>query len=137
MRSSSLFLLTAAAGMMAAIPMWAHHSFGAEYDANKPLKFESATVTNFEWTNPHARFYVNVKDDPSCTQNCKMTNWNFELASPNVLKRQGWTRNSLKEGDKVSVEGSAAKDGSKMGNAKSVTLADGTKVGARSADDPK
>jgi hypothetical protein len=117
--------------------MWAHHSFAAEYDAAKPLKFENAVVTNFEWTNPHARFYVNVKDDPSCVSNCKVTNWNFELASPNVLKRQGWTRNSMKEGDKVSVIGSAAKDGAKMGNARSVVLADGKRMGAASSQDEK
>jgi hypothetical protein len=117
--------------------MWAHHSFAAEYDANKPLKFENVTVTNFEWTNPHARFYVNVKDDPSCVSNCKVTNWNFELASPNVLKRSGWTRNSIKEGDHISVEGSAAKDGAKMGNAKSVVLADGKRMGAASSQDTK
>jgi hypothetical protein len=135
---SKFFLLTAVAGMLAAIPMWAHHSFAAEYDRSKPLKFENVVVTNFEWTNPHARFYVNVKDDPSCTADCKVSNWNFELASPNVLKRQGWTRNSMKEGDRISVVGSAAKDGAKMGNAQSVVLADGKRMGAASSiDDAK
>jgi hypothetical protein len=132
---SKFVILTVAAGVLAAIPMWAHHSFAAEYDANKPLKFENVVVTNFEWTNPHARFYVNVKDDPNCTTNCKVTNWNFELASPNVLKRSGWTRNSMKEGDKISVTGTAAKDGAKMGNARSVVLADGKRMGAASSQD--
>jgi hypothetical protein len=137
-RSSKLVILTAAASMLAAIPMWAHHSFAAEYDRNKPIKFKDVVVTKYEWTNPHARFYVDVKDDPSCTANCKVTNWNFELASPNVLKRSGWTRNSMKEGDRVSVVGSAAKDGAKMGNAQTVMLADGTMKGAGSSiDDDK
>ncbi len=138
MRSSKLVILTAAASLMAAIPMWAHHSFAAEYDRAKPIKFTDVVVTKYEWTNPHARFYVDVKDDPSCSANCKVTNWNFELASPNVLKRQGWTRNSMKEGDNVSVSGSAAKDGAKMGNAQSVVLADGKRMGAASSiDDDK
>jgi len=132
---SKLVILTVGAGMLAAIPMWAHHSFAAEYDAAKPIKFDNVVVTKYEWTNPHARFYVDVKDDPSCTKDCKFTNWNFELASPNVLKRQGWTRNSMKEGDKVSVSGSAAKDGAKMGNARSVVLADGKRMGAASSQD--
>jgi|SRR5579862_1855244 len=136
MRARLLFI-TVVAGLLAALPMAAHHSFSSEYDNAKPLNFEKVTVTNFEWTNPHARFYVNVKEDPSCTANCKVTNWNFELASPNVLKRQGWTRNSLKEGDIISVKGAAAKDGSHLGNAQTVTLSDGTRVGARSAADPQ
>ena len=77
-------------------------------------------VTKVEWTNPHARFYIDVKGDDGQT-----TNWNLELASPNVLKRQGWASNSLKEGDVVTVEGSLARSGAKMANARVVTLADG------------
>jgi len=112
-----------------AVPMLAHHSFGAEYDAKQPVTLKG-TVTKFEWTNPHARFYIDVKDDSG-----NVTNWNLELASPNVLNRQGWTRHSLNIGDTITVEGSRAKDGAHMANARSVTLADGKKVGARSADD--
>jgi len=110
-------------------PVFAHHSFEAEYDSKKPLQVQG-TVTKLEWTNPHARFYIDVKDDSG-----KVTNWNLELASPNVLGRQGWTRHSLNIGDAVTVDGSKAKDGSNMANARSVKLADGRVVGARSADD--
>ena len=88
----------------------------------------TGVVTKVEWTNPHARFYVDVKDD-----NGKVTNWNFELGSPNVLIRQGWRRTSLKEGDRVTVDGYLAKDGSNFANARSVILSDGRKVFAGSA----
>jgi hypothetical protein len=105
----------------------AHHSFAAEYDANKPLKI-TGKVTKVEWTNPHARFYVDVVGTDG-----KVVNWNFELGSPNVLKRGGWMRDALKEGDTVVVEGTMAKDGSKMANARTVTFPDGRRVGAGSS----
>jgi len=105
----------------------AHHSFAAEYDANKPVTLKG-TVTKVEWMNPHARFYIDVKDEKGV-----VTNWNFELASPNVLVRNGWKRNSLNIGDEVTVDGSAAKDGSKMANARVVKLADGRQVFAGSS----
>jgi hypothetical protein len=88
------------------------------------------TVTKMEWTNPHARIYLAVKD-----ANGTVTEWNLELASPNVLSRNGWTRHSLKEGDVVTVSGSRAKDGNTMANARTVILADGKKVFAGSATD--
>jgi len=113
--------------LVTASTLQAHHSFAAQYDANKPVTLVG-TVTKVEWTNPHARFYVDVKDDKGV-----VTSWNLELASPNVLRRNGWTRTSLNVGDEVTVEGSLAKNGSKMANARVVTLADGRKVFAGSS----
>jgi len=126
--TSGVLLAGLAIGItVAAVPALAHHSFEAEYDAKKPLTV-TGTVTKMEWMNPHARFYVDVKDESG-----KVTNWNFELGNPNVLKRQGWSRDALKAGDTVTVEGYLAKDGSNLANARRVTLADGRKVFAGSA----
>lgn len=121
--------LLACASLVVAAPVLAHHSFSGEYDSTKPVTL-TGKVTKVEWTNPHARFYIDVKGDDGA-----MTNWNLELASPNVLKRQGWSSNSLKEGDVVTVEGSLARSGAKMANARLVTLADGSRVFARAAAD--
>src|SRR5271169_7025561 len=117
-------LLTVIAGglLMAVTPVLAHHSFAAEYDSNKAVSLKG-TVTKVEWMNPHARFYLDVKDESG-----KVTNWEFELGSPNGLMRQGWTRNSLKEGDQVTVAGSRAKDGANLANATSVTMGNGKNV---------
>jgi len=118
--------------IMAAAPMLAHHSFSAEYDRSKPITLKG-TVTKVEWMNPHARFYLDVKDDSG-----KVTNWEFELGSPNGLMRQGWTRNSLKEGDVVTVNGSQAKDGTNLVNANNVAFENGKRVlgGASSSENP-
>jgi hypothetical protein len=125
---AQLGVLMGIAGLLtSALPVHGHHSFAAEYDANKPVTLKGR-VTKIEWQNPHARFYIDVHDPTGA-----LTNWNLELASPNALVRNGWTRKSLSVGDEVTVAGSAARDGSKMANARVVTLADGRQVFAGSS----
>ena len=129
MKGSVLTVLAAAAVLVAsAIPAWAHHSFAAEFDPAKTIDF-TGVVTKVEWTNPHVYFYVDVKD----AKTGKVTNWGCEMGSPNGLTRQGWTRNTMKVGMVIRVEGSAAKDGSNVANARNVTV-DGKKLGAASSE---
>jgi len=102
---------------------FAHHSFAAEYDEKKVIVLKGV-VTKFEWTNPHVRFYVDVKDE-----NGNVTNWDLELMSPNTLTRAGWSRHALQVGDQVTVTAYMAKDGSHRGNARgNVTLANGKQI---------
>jgi hypothetical protein len=122
MRAKFGIFLAAVAILAVSLPAIAHHAFAAEYDADQPVTLKGK-VTKFEWTNPHARFYIDVADAKGT-----VTNWNLELASPNVLKRNGWSMKSIQIGDVVTVEGSRAKDGSKMANAKAVILANGQRV---------
>ena len=123
-------MLIAGAGLLiAAMPVLAHHSFAAEYDSTKPVTVQG-TVTKVEWMNPHARFYVDVKDQAG-----KVTNWEFELGSPNGLMRQGWKLDSLKQGDQVTVSGFRARDGSNVANARRVFLSGHGQMFAAAPDD--
>ena len=111
------------AATMPAVPLLAHHSFSAEYDVKQVVELKGV-VTKLEWTNPHVRFYVDVKD-----ANGKVTNWDLELMSVNTLTRAGWDRHVLKVGDQVTVRAYRAIDGTNRGNARgNITLADGREV---------
>ena len=113
-------------------PASAHHSFAAEYDSKQPVKITGA-VTKVEWMNPHIYFYVDVKDDSN-----RVTNWAIEGGAPSMLYRNGWRIDSLKVGDKVTIDGWLAKDGSNLANMRTVTLADGKTVfGASSGGDAR
>ena len=128
MRIQALAVLLATILVSSAMPVAAHHSFAAEFDATKPVNI-TGVVTKVEWMNPHTYFYIDVKDQ----QNGKVSNWACEMGSPNGLTRQGWTRNTLKVGMVVNVEGTRAKDGSFKANARNV-LVDGKKLGAASSE---
>ncbi len=111
----------------AALPALAHHSGAAVFDLSKKIELKGV-VTKMEWTNPHAHFFMDVKDASG-----RVTNWNLELASPSILLRNGWTRGSLKAGDAITVTGNAAKDGSNFGSAQTIEFADGHKLNFLSA----
>jgi hypothetical protein len=100
-----------------AMPAAAHHSFAAEFDATKTITL-TGKVTKVDWTNPHAFFYIDVRDEKTGAT----VNWQNEMNSPNSLMRLGWTRDSMKIDDVVTVQGSLARDGSKLVNARSVVL---------------
>ena len=119
-RHATVLMLLALAGTSATVS--AHHSFAAEFDAAKPLKL-TGTVTKVQWRNPHTYFFIDVKGADG-----QIHNWAMELGSPNVLMRRGWTRDSLKNGDQVTVEGARARDNSYKGNASSVVMADGKRM---------
>lgn len=120
----ALFALT-----LTAMPTHAHHSFAAQFDAEQPVAFEGV-VTKIDWMNPHVYFYIDVRNPDTD----EIENWGFEMGPPHQLQRRNWKRNSMQIGDVVSVEGSRARDGSLLANARRVTLADGTVLGAASSE---
>ena len=127
-------LIVSMAGLMlsAALPMLAHHSFAAEFDNNKKLTLKG-TVAKVEWMNPHIWVYLDAKDEKGTS-----VRWQCEGGPPNTLTRNGWSPNSLKLGDKITIDGALAKDGSKTCNARMVKLADGRTVfaGSSGGDNP-
>ena len=117
------------AALAASVPVHGHHAFAAEYDRDKPITLTGA-MTKLEWTNPHARIYIDVKDDKG-----EVVNWDFELGPPNGLMRRGWNRNSLKAGQVVTIEGFLSKTNPHGANARAVKLPDGRQVFAGSSFD--
>jgi len=123
-------LVAAALGLLSAgIPALAHHSFAAEFDTKKPVTLQG-TVTKIDWMNPHIWIYLDTKDESGA-----VAHWQCEGAPPNTLTRNGWSKNSLKAGDQVTIEGVRSKDGSNTCNSRTVKLPDGRSVFAGSADD--
>jgi hypothetical protein len=114
---------------VAAVPVVAHHSFAAEFDAAQPITIRGK-VTKISWTNPHVWIYLNVADATG-----KVENWGFEMGAPQQVRARGWDRDTLKAGDELIVEGSRARDGSLRMNARNVTwAATGKKLGAASSE---
>ena len=128
-RVAAVATLITGAGLFAAAPARAHHSFAAEFDGNKPMRLVG-TITKVEWTNPHAYFYIDVKDDQG-----NVTKWACEGGGPGALSRRGWKKGDLKLGDTLIVDGYLARDGSHTIDARRVTLPDGRIVSGASAGD--
>ena len=116
-------LLAGVAVLLAQAPLWAHHAFAAEFDGNKPVKFIDAVVTKVQLINPHSWIYVDVKGADG-----KLENWAIEAGSPNILMRRGITKDTVKVGQKIRVDGYQSKDGSHRANGRDLTLPDGTQL---------
>ena len=123
MRAYVVGVLIAAGFLLAGGAAFAHHSFAAEFDANKPITL-TGIVTKIEWSNPHVWFYINVKDSATG----QVTNWGAEMGPPHGLQRRGWRRDTLKLGEEVTIAGALARDGRKRMNARQVTM---TSTGGR------
>jgi len=128
-RARRAFTALSTALLVAHATLSAHHSFAAEFDVNKAVTLKG-TVARIAWTNPHAHIHIDVKDDAG-----KLRSWDFELGSPNALIRRGWSGQTLKPGDVITVSGYLAKDGSPLANARTVTLSDGRTVFAGSSSE--
>ena len=122
MRKSFMTVLGLAGLLLAAAPIWAHHAFAAEFDAQKPVKLRG-TVAKVEFINPHSWIHIDVKDADG-----KVTRWMVEGGSPNALFRRGVTKDALPQGTEISVDGYQAKDGSNRANGRDITFADGRKL---------
>lgn len=129
MKAATLFVFAVASWLILPAPSFAHHSFAAEYDQHNPVSFKGV-VTKLDWMNPHVYFYVDATDKDG-----RPVHWACEGGNPNALARRGWKKNSLKAGEEITVQGYRAKDGSYTVNARSITLADGTRVFAASSED--
>jgi hypothetical protein len=125
---SRFAILVAGVALLLTVPAVAHHSFSVEYDVKKPVKV-TGTVSRLEWTNPHAHLYVDAVD----ASGAKVT-WNFEMASPNILERNGWTRKAVKANDTVVVEGYSGRVDASRGIANSIKFADGKALFAGAPD---
>ena len=124
-----LALAVAGFGLLAAVPVAAHHSFAAEFDGSKAVRLRGI-LTKIEWTNPHSYFYIDVKGDDG-----SVVKWGCEAGAPGALSRRGFKRGDIKLGDTVVVDGYLAKDGSHLIDARRVTLPDGRIVSGASAGD--
>ena len=122
--------LAAIAGVLSPLPLRAHHAFAAEFDEKKPVKFADATVTRVMLINPHSWIYVDVKQPDGTVEN-----WAIEAGSPNILLRRGITKDTLKVGTKINVDGYQSKDGSHRANGRDLTLPNGQKLFLGSSGD--
>lgn len=128
--SKIMLTITTGVLMLGAARVCGHHSFAAQYDPNQPISL-NGTVTKIEWMNPHVYFYIDVADEGSG----EINNWGIEMGPPHQLQRRNWKRNSMVVGDAVSVEATRARDGSRLANARRVTLQrTGEVLGAASSE---